>query len=131
MSQTKDSSSQRNSGEKPFIRRGEVAEIRLYTITDYELDILERGTPALFLNVGITLLSIGCSFLIALVTTDIDSIRTFVVFIAVVIGSFLGVIVFACLWWRDRRSFAALIKKIRNRISEEAPEPIRQDDDDE
>lgn len=131
MSQTKDSSSQKNNGEKSFIRRGEVAEIKLYTITDYELDILERGTPALFLNVGITLLSICCSFLIALVTTDIDSIRTFVVFIAVVIGSFLGVIVFSCLWWRDRRSFAALIQKIRNRISDEAPEPIRQDEDDE
>ena len=129
MSQTKDSSSQRNSGEKPFIRRGEVDEIKLYTITDYELDVLERGTPALFFNVGITLLSISCSFLIALFTTYIDSIRIFVVFIAVVTGSFLGVIVFTCLRWRDRRSFAALIQRIRNRISDEASEPIKDEDD--
>ena len=129
MSQTKDSSSQRNSGEKPFIRRGEVDEIKLYTITDYELDTLERGTPALFFNVGITLLSICCSFFIALFTTYIDSIRIFVVFIVVVTGSFLGVIVFTCLWWRDRRSFAALIQRIRNRISDEASEPIKDEDD--
>ena len=78
MSQTKDGSKKINSGEKPFIRRGEVDEIRLYTITDYELDILEKGTPALFLNFGIAFLSMSCSFLIALLTTHIASDRIFI-----------------------------------------------------
>ena len=72
-------SSARNGGEKSIaILRGKVPAIRLYEIEERELDMLEKGMPAsLFLNFGIALVSISCSFLIALLATHIASDRIF------------------------------------------------------
>ena len=79
----------------------------------------------LFLNFGIALLSISCSFLIALLTTNIDS-RIFIVFTVIVTVDFIIGIVLMCLWWRDRRSIDPLIKKIEHRF-DKAVKPIGRD----
>ena len=112
------------------IRRGKVDSVLLYEITDHELEILERGTPiSVFLNFGIFLVSIGSSFLIALLTTQISSDRTFYVFTLLVIVCLVAGIVLLSLWYRNKQSIPALISKIKNRIpSEEAKEPTEHEE---
>ena len=110
------------TGDKSFrIRRGKVDSLSLYEITDHELDILERGSPAsLYLNFGIFLLSLSASFLIALLTTTVESQRTFTVFVVVtVIGGLAGVVLMS-LWWRTRQSASTVIAQIRSRIPDES-----------
>ena len=104
----------KNRGEKPFILRGKVSSVLLYEVTEHELDTLEKGTPtSLFLNFGIALLSISCSFLVALLTTNIDSDRLFMVFTFIVIVGFIIGILLMCLWYRNRQSINVLVKKSR------------------
>ena len=61
---------------EPTILRGKVDSLSLYEITDFELDVLEKGSPnSIYLNFSIFLLSVGFSFLAALFSTDIQSER--------------------------------------------------------
>ena len=119
----------RNGGEKSIkILRGKVSEMRLYEVEEHELNMLEKGTPAnLFLNFGIALVSISCSFLIALLTTHIASDRIFMVFTGFVFIGFIGGLLLVSLWYRYRQSTAALIKKIRSRIPDEETRSIGRD----
>ena len=124
-------SSARNGGEKSIaILRGKVPAIRLYEIEERELDMLEKGMPAsLFLNFGIALVSISCSFLIALLATHIASDRIFTVFTVIVTIGFIGGLVLMSLWYRYRQSTAALVEKIRSRIPDEETRSIDRDGD--
>ena len=132
MSQSENGSQEKNSGEKPLILRGKVSSVLLYEVTEHELDTLEKGTPtSLFLNFGIALLSISCSFLIALLTTNIESDRLFMVLTFIVIVGFISGIILMCLWWRDRQSSSELIKKIKSRIPDKESESSEQDEDEE
>ena len=115
-----------DSGEQSVrIRRGQVDSLRLYEITDYELDTLEQGTSSdLFLNFGIALLSISSSFFIALLTTEIPSVAISTTFIAIAAASFGSGTVSLIAWYRHRQSTATLIQKIKSRIPDEEAEPI-------
>ena len=127
MSPTEDRPQAENSGKRYIeIRRGTFDSLWVCEITDYEWDDLKKGMPEnLFLTFGVAALSIFFSFLIALLTTNIDTlIRT--VFIVVVASSFAMGIGLMCLWWRDRRSIDPLIKKIEQRF-DKAVKPIDRD----
>ena len=119
----------RNGGEKPIkIVRGKVSEMRLYEVKEHELDMLEKGMSAnLFLTIGLALVSIACSFLIALLTIHNASERIFMAFTIIVgIGSIVGfVLIF--LSCRHRQSTAALINEIRSRILDEETQPIERE----
>ena len=114
-----------DSGEQSVrIRRGQFDSLRLYEITDYELDTLERGTSSnLFLNFGIALLSISSSFFIALLTTEIPSVAISTTFIAIAAASFGSGAVSLIVWYLTRQSTAALIQKIKSRIPDAEAEP--------
>lgn len=105
MSPTEDSPQAEGNGKRYVeIRRGTVDSLLVCEITDYEWENIKKGMPAnLFLNFGIALLSMSFSFLIALLTTDMDS-RTLTVFTVIFTVGCLGGIVSMCLWWRDQRS---------------------------
>ena len=129
MSPSEDSPQAENNGKRYIeIRRGTVDSLLVCEITDYEWDNLKKGMPAnLFLNFGIALLSISCSSLFTLLTTNIDSrSRIFIVFTVIVTVGFIIGIVLMCLWWRDRRSIDPLIKKIEHRF-DKAVKPIGRD----
>ena len=117
MSPTEDRPQAENSGKRYIeIRRGTVDSLLVCEITDYEWDDLKKGMPEnLFLTFGVAALSIFFSFLIALLTTNIDTLIRYV-FIVVVASSFAMGIGLMCLWWRDRRSIDPLIKKIEQRF---------------
>ena len=68
----------------PAIHRARIDVLRIYEISESELEFLERGSPqSIYLNFAIFLLSIALSFFIALVTTEIPSDRLFNVFVIV------------------------------------------------
>ena len=129
MSQSEDSTQAQNNSKRYIeIRRGTIDSLLVCEITDYEWDNLKKGTSeSIFLNLSIALLSISCSFLIALLTTTIDS-RIFIVFTVLVTTGFISGILLMCLWWRDRQSITPLIKQIERRF-DTAVNPIDQDKD--
>ncbi len=98
------------------VRRGAFAQLTIYEVAEYELEILEHGSPdSIYLNFAIFLLSIAVSFLVSLVTADVST-RVFIVFVSItVIGLLLGIFLLI-LWFRTRKSVSILVKKIRNRL---------------
>ena len=113
MSESEDSAQEQNGGKRYIEKRLiTVDSLLVCEITEYEWDSLKRGTSeSIFLNLGIALLFISCSFFIALFTTTMDS-RVFNVFTVIVSTCTIGTIILMCLWWRERKSTNPLIKEI-------------------
>ena len=126
------SSQQQDSGDNFVrIRLGKVDSLSLYEITEHELETLASGTPSsLLLNLAIALLSVGVSFLIALVTPPEMVGAAFTVFVAITTASFIAGIVLMCLWYQSRQPISALVNKIKSRISEEEVDPTERFDSD-
>jgi hypothetical protein len=102
------------------IVRGYVASLSLYEITDHELDVLEKGTPgSLHLNFGILLLSVGSSFLITLLSTNIQSNRIFTIFVVLCSIGIIGGTFLVFLWYRMKGEVTNVVRKIKNRIAEQ------------
>lgn len=119
------SEAENSSNKPPKIRRGRVDSLSLYEITEYELVTLENGIPSsLYLNFSLPLLTTATSFLISLVTTTIQSDRTYAVFVGlIVVGYVLGLLL-GIIWWRTRQSISTITKRIRSRIpAEEQTKP--------
>lgn len=98
------------------VRRGVFAQLTIYEVAEYELEILEHGSPdSIYLNFAIFLLSIAVSFLVSLLTVDVST-RIFIVFVTITaVGSLVGVFLLI-LWFRNRKSVSVLVAKIRNRL---------------
>ena len=104
----------------PTIHRVRLEKLRIFEITEAELEALERGSPeSIFLNLAIGVLSIAVSFTIALATTRIESDRTFAVFVIVTTLGFISGITFGLLWFISRRSLRNVAAEIRSRIPPE------------
>jgi len=111
--------SQTDSTSSSEIRvvRGKFDSLSLYEVTDNELEILERGSPSsIYLNFAILLLSAGISFLINLLSVNIQSIKTFTVFVVFTVIGILGGIILLVIWYRQRQSMSDIIRKIKQRI---------------
>ncbi len=110
---------QASGSNEPQIRRGRVDSLTLYEITDYELSLLEQGSPSsTFLNFSIFFFSTGLSFLVSLLTTTFADDKTFLVFSVVAgLGLSLGVVLFV-LWYRTGQGVRGTCKKIRERIAD-------------
>lgn len=101
----------------PVIRRGAVESLDLYEVTDYELDVLEQGSPAsLYLNFAIFLYSTGITFIITITTTDIKDVQLYVTYTVCAVVGVLGGTLLLGLWLRTRKSVKSLCIKIRGRI---------------
>jgi hypothetical protein len=104
----------------PAIHRGRIDSLRIYEISEAELDALERGSPeSVYLNLGLTVLSVAISFSVALATTHIESNKTFTVFVVLVVVGYLAGLTFGILWWISRRSLRSTAAKIRARLPAE------------
>ena len=116
----KESLREKNQDEvdnKPLIYRGKLDSITVYEITDYELEMLDRGSPdSDILNYSILLLSAATSFLIALLTTEIKSIELLCAFeMCVIVGYVIGLFLFHK-WYKDSGGSKPLINKIKDRV---------------
>lgn len=110
-----------NIGEKnPVIKRGRVDSLNIYEITDYELDILEKGSPSsLYLNFAIFLLSTAFSCIFSLGSASFSNETVKVIFIVIsVVGILMGMFLLM-LWQRSRTSVSFIVKKIKQRIPSE------------
>jgi hypothetical protein len=101
----------------PAIHRIRLGSLRIFEISEAELESLERGSPeSIFLYLGLTVLSIAVSFSVALSTTRIDSDRTFAVFVIITSVGYVAGVTFGVLWVASRRSLNGVSAKIRSRI---------------
>jgi len=120
---------QGDTGENRLtVVRGPLDSLSLYEVTDYKLEILERGSPSsILLNFGIFAISVGISFVTAICTVPIESIRTYLTFLVLsIIGIFSGVILLA-LWFKSRSNTRTICEKIRLRIPATALVPMNRD----
>jgi hypothetical protein len=115
-----------HSGEKAVrIRRGKVDSLTLYEITDYELETLAIGSPSsLHLNFAIFFLSLATSFLVALLTTTIESVKAFSVFVVITVIGFSAGAVLLTMWHFSHRSTKSIIRQIRDRIPADQVETV-------
>lgn len=103
--------------EEVQIVRGQVRSMRLYEITESELDLLENGDPkTVLLNFFILFVSVACSFIISLLTTTIESDRIFTTFVVITCVCFGLSAVLLTVWINRRGSEKQLFTKIRERI---------------
>ena len=111
---------QPNVTESVNIRRGRVDSLTVYDVTESELLDLERGSPAnIFLNFAIFLLSAAVSFLIALFSTDIQSTKTFCVFVIIAVVGLIGGVVLFVIWKKSKETTSAIIQRIKDRVPKE------------
>jgi len=105
---------------QPEIRRARFDTLTIYEVSDSELEILEQGSPdSILLNFSIFLLSTAISFTITLLSTTIQSNRTYTCFVAsTVVGYVVGVLLLL-LWWRNRKSVSKTVDAIRKRLPPE------------
>ena len=104
----------------PAIHRIRLDKLRIFEITEAELEALERGSSeSIFLNLAIAVLSIAISLSIALATTKIENDRTFYVFVIVTSVGYIAGIAFGLLWIISRWSLKNVSADIRSRIPPE------------
>jgi hypothetical protein len=104
----------------PEIRRARLDKLTIYEISELELSTLERGSPvSLYLNFAIFLVSLGISFLVTLLTTDIQSPRIFTVFVVVTAVGWVGALFLFLIWWKGRQAVTSVADTIRKRLMPE------------
>lgn len=93
-----------------------VDSLSLYEITDYELELLEQGSPSsTYFNFAIGFFSIAASFFATLITVEIPSLYVFLTFLVLtVVGAGTSAVLFV-LWAKTRSRTKNLCKKIRAR----------------
>lgn len=104
------------------ITRGRVDSLLLYEITETELDTLERGSPySIHLNIGISLLTLGMSFLTSLLTieTQSQSVMLLIVFVVLTVAGTIGGAVSIVLWHNSRTKTTDVVKRIKQRIADQ------------
>ncbi len=102
---------------KVRIRTARVDSLDLYEITEDELEILEHGSPgSLYLLFATSLIPIAISFLITILTTKIESIYLFNIFVIITSIGFIAGVILLVLWIKENRSSTSVSKKIRSRM---------------
>lgn len=106
------------------VRRGAFAQLTIYEVAEYELEILAHGSPdSLYLNFAIFLLSIGISFLVGLLTAGLSP-RVFTVFVVITTVGFLVGLLLLLVWLKKRTSTSDLVRKIRSRLPSEGVQEV-------
>lgn len=100
-----------------LVERHAYTSVVLYEVTADDLDQMERETLSVSedFSFAIAAIAIAVSFSIALATTTIQSDRVFTVFTVVTVIGYLSGIYFGIKWFRGRREFKGVAKRIRER----------------
>jgi hypothetical protein len=103
----------------PVVRYAPIGELRIYEISEAELEKLETGPPGqLNLNFALALLPVALTVLITVQTVEIKNVRIYHGYwIAFWIFSVQGV-AFLARWWRAHGSLKSLVQDIRSRMPE-------------
>lgn len=107
-----------------MVRVAPLGELRAYTISEHELELLAQGSPASdLLTVGLCLLSAALTVLATLLSTALPFLQLVLFFSSLLILLISGAIC-ALLGWRGRKSTKILVDQIRGRMP--AAPPIQQ-----
>jgi hypothetical protein len=105
-----------NTGEKSTeIRRHIIGSLSVFEITDYELEILQQGSPgSVYLNFGVFFLSSATSIILALCTSALpDRMYTaFCIFAAITVTAGVSCV---WIWFRSFVSIKGIVAKIKAR----------------
>ena len=98
------------------VTRGRFDSLRIYDVTEDELERIETGTPdSLNLTFATFLLSVALTCLTTLLTTTYST-KVFVLYLLLSIVGFLLGSFLLVKWWLLRKDRKAIFKKIRDRI---------------
>jgi len=101
----------------PVVRVAPLGELRVYQVTEDELNALQRGRPSdLFLNFSLSLLSITVSLFTTFATATFSADRTFYVFVIISVVSLIAGVVLLILWARYRSDAKEIVGTIKNRM---------------
>lgn len=101
---------------EPRVRIAPLGELRAYTISEYELDKLEQGTPISdLLTIGLCLLSAALTLLTTLLSAPLPQLPLLLFFCTLLIFG-LGGAICTFLGWRLRTSTRDLAREIRARM---------------
>ena len=107
------------------IHRVRLDKLRIFEISEAELEALERGSiESIFLNLGIAALSTAVSLTVSLASATVSNDRTFYVLVIVTAVAYVSATAFGLLWFVSRRSLRSVSTAIRSRIP---PEGIQED----
>ena len=110
----------------PVLRVAPLGELKIYTITEDELDALGRGSPgSIYLNFGLALIPVAVAFLLTILTTSIPGLILTIFFVVACVLFFLVGTLCLLLARVHHGSSTKLVEKIRNRMP--PPPPISQD----
>ncbi len=102
---------------QPVVRVAPLGELRVYLISEDELNRLAAGGPdSVFLTFATFFLSSFASFLVTLLTTSIQSSRVYDSFLIVCAISGVSALVIGTLWLRNRVSSRQLLNDIKRRM---------------
>jgi hypothetical protein len=108
-----------NMAQIPVMRHG-LSHVETYDVTSDELERIEsEGADVGFdFHIGLFCLTMATSFLIGLILSPPppEKLKTFVVFVVIVVVGFLAGGIFAVKWFRSRRAFSETIRRIRERV---------------
>ena len=125
-------SKEQSESESVNVNRARCDSLNIYDVTEGELEIIKRGSSnSIFLNISLTLLSVGVSFLITLLTVDINSRVKFDVFVVLCIFGFGVGFVLLILWWKSSDDFKDTIKSVEERLKIDSGELEDVSDDEE
>jgi len=104
-------------GSNLQVRRGELKSLDIYEVTDVELQRLCEASPgSVYQNFSILFVSVATSFLVGLLTVDIESNRIFTVFVILVVVGYVAGAILLVLWWQNRRSVSETAEKVKKRM---------------
>ncbi len=119
-------SREENPPVAPVVRVAPLGELKVYMVTEEEIDKLGGGSPgSIFLNFAIALLSLSASFLLTLLTTTIGAIAVLVFFICSCLICFIAGLICSVLSWQTHVSTRAVVGAIKDRMP--PPPPISQE----
>ena len=101
----------------PVIRVAPLGELKVFLITESELDELKRGSAAsLAFNLFVFFFPIALSLLVTLLTTEIPSQRRWAMFAIFFSVSVVAAFVSLVTWLYQKRRSGDLAESIRNRM---------------
>lgn len=108
----------------PVVRYAPLGEVRVYQITEDELDKLATGPPGqLHLNFALALLPAALTILVTLQTVEMNSDRLFAGYVAAFFVFLVLGLQSLVQWRRATRSFTSQVQTIRDRMPPPA-EPL-------
>jgi hypothetical protein len=101
----------------PKILRAPILELRIYEISEAELENVERGSlESIYLNLAIFFLSSAISIGTSLAFAEVKNTRLFIVFALVVIVFAVAGLILGILWWPHRNAVQRVTSAVRSRM---------------